>query len=68
MNGKTARGSGARTPAVPAVLNDPVRNRGVASTEAEREALGRTERLPNRVRTPLVLTYGGTADMPTSKA
>jgi hypothetical protein len=43
-------------------------NRGVASTEAEREALGRTERLPNRVRTPLVLTYGGTADMPTSKA
>ncbi|MBV9164422.1 MAG: NAD-dependent malic enzyme [Pseudonocardiales bacterium] len=38
-------------PGVPAVLNDPMRNRGVAFTEAEREALGLTGRLP-----PAVLT------------
>jgi malic enzyme len=38
-------------PAVPGVLQDPIRNRGVEFTEAEREALGLTGRLP-----PAVLT------------
>ena len=41
----------ARTPAEPAVLNDPLRNRGVAFTLAEREALGLTGRLPSGVLT-----------------
>src|SRR5438132_1162636 len=40
-----------RTPAVPGVLDDPVRNRGVAFTLAEREALGLTGRLPSGVLT-----------------
>jgi hypothetical protein len=43
--------SSVRTPAEPAVLNDPLRNRGVAFTLAEREALGLTGRLPSRVLT-----------------
>jgi malate dehydrogenase (oxaloacetate-decarboxylating) len=38
-------------PAEPAVLNDPLRNRGVAFTLAEREALGLTGRLPSGVLT-----------------
>jgi malate dehydrogenase (oxaloacetate-decarboxylating) len=37
--------------AVPAVLNDPLRDRGVAFTPAEREALGLTGRLPSAVLT-----------------
>ena len=41
----------ARPPAEPAVLNDPLRNRGVAFTLAEREALGLTGRLPSGVLT-----------------
>jgi malate dehydrogenase (oxaloacetate-decarboxylating) len=41
----------AGTPAEPAVLNDPLRNRGVAFTLAEREALGLTGRLPSGVLT-----------------
>jgi malate dehydrogenase (oxaloacetate-decarboxylating) len=41
--------SSARTPAEPTVLNDPLRNRGVAFTLAEREALGLTGRLPSGV-------------------
>jgi malate dehydrogenase (oxaloacetate-decarboxylating) len=40
-----------RTPAVPGVLDDPMRNRGVAFTVAEREALGLTGRLPSGVLT-----------------
>jgi malate dehydrogenase (oxaloacetate-decarboxylating) len=40
--------SGTR-PAVPAVLDDPLRNRGVAFTPDEREALGLTGRLPAAV-------------------
>ena len=40
-----------QTPAEPAVLNDPLRNRGVAFTLAEREALGLTGRLPSGVLT-----------------
>jgi malate dehydrogenase (oxaloacetate-decarboxylating) len=36
-----------RTSAEPAVLNDPLRNRGVAFTLAEREALGVIGRLPS---------------------
>jgi malate dehydrogenase (oxaloacetate-decarboxylating) len=40
-----------RTPAVPGVLDDPMRNRGVAFTLAEREALGLTGRLPSGVLT-----------------
>jgi malate dehydrogenase (oxaloacetate-decarboxylating) len=40
-----------RTPAVPGVLNDPMRNRGVAFSLAEREALGLTGRLPAAVLT-----------------
>ena len=40
-----------RRPAEPDVLNDPLRNRGVAFTQAEREALGLTGRLPSGVLT-----------------
>src|SRR5215470_17183048 len=40
-----------RTPAVPAVLADPIRNRGAAFSEKEREALGLTGRLPSAVLT-----------------
>ena len=40
-----------RMPTEPAVLNDPLRNRGVAFTLAEREALGLTGRLPSGVLT-----------------
>jgi malate dehydrogenase (oxaloacetate-decarboxylating) len=40
-----------RTPAVPGVLDDPMRNRGVAFAAAEREALGLTGRLPSRILT-----------------
>jgi malate dehydrogenase (oxaloacetate-decarboxylating) len=40
-----------RTPAVPGVLDDPLRNRGIAFTEAERKALGLTGRLPSAVLT-----------------
>jgi malate dehydrogenase (oxaloacetate-decarboxylating) len=38
-------------PAAPAVLNDPLRNRGVAFTPAQRESLGLTGRLPSAVLT-----------------
>jgi malate dehydrogenase (oxaloacetate-decarboxylating) len=40
-----------RTPAVPGVLDDPILNRGVAFSPAEREALGLTGRLPSAVLT-----------------
>jgi malate dehydrogenase (oxaloacetate-decarboxylating) len=40
-----------RTPAVPGVLDDPILNRGVAFSAAEREALGLTGRLPSAVLT-----------------
>src|SRR5258708_28073497 len=40
-----------RTPAIPGGLNDPILNRGVAFTAAEREALGLTGRLPSAVLT-----------------
>jgi malate dehydrogenase (oxaloacetate-decarboxylating) len=40
-----------RTPAVPGVLDDPVLNRGVAFSAAERESLGLTGRLPSAVLT-----------------
>jgi malate dehydrogenase (oxaloacetate-decarboxylating) len=49
MNEKTANDSNTRTPTVPAVLDDPIRNRGVAFSAAEREALGLTGRLPSGV-------------------
>jgi malate dehydrogenase (oxaloacetate-decarboxylating) len=39
------------TPATPAALSDPLRNRGVAFTPAERDALGLTGRLPSAVLT-----------------
>jgi malate dehydrogenase (oxaloacetate-decarboxylating) len=39
------------TPAVPGVLDDPVLNRGVAFSPAERESLGLTGRLPAAVLT-----------------
>ncbi len=39
------------TPATPAVLSDTLRNRGVAFTPAERDALGLTGRLPSAVQT-----------------
>ncbi len=45
MNENTTGNSSAPRPAEPAVLNDPLRNRGVAFTLAEREALGLTGRL-----------------------
>jgi fumarate hydratase, class II len=44
-------GNTARTPAVPGALQDPVSNRGVAFSHAEREKLGMTERLPSAVLT-----------------
>jgi malate dehydrogenase (oxaloacetate-decarboxylating) len=44
-------GRNSATPAVPDVLDDPLRNRGVAFTQAEREALGLTGRLPSAVLT-----------------
>src|SRR6266700_2933075 len=40
-----------RTPAIPGVLDDPMRNRGVAFSAADREALGLTGRLPAAVLT-----------------
>jgi malate dehydrogenase (oxaloacetate-decarboxylating) len=48
---KIMNSGSARTPAVPAVLQDPMRNRGVAFTAAEREAMGLTGRLPAAVLT-----------------
>lgn len=42
---------GTPSSAIPAVLNDPLRNHGAAFTEAEREALGLTGRLPAAVLT-----------------
>jgi malate dehydrogenase (oxaloacetate-decarboxylating) len=41
----------ARAPATPGVLEDPMRNHGVAFTAAEREKLGLTGRLPAAVLT-----------------
>jgi hypothetical protein len=41
MNGHVTR-----TPVIPDVLSDPIRNHGVAFSPAEREALGLTGRLP----------------------
>ena len=41
----------ARAPATPGVLEDPMRNHGVAFTAAEREKLGLTGRLPTAVLT-----------------
>src|SRR5262244_595296 len=38
-------------PATPRALEDPIRNRGVAFTTAEREALGLSGRLPSAVLT-----------------
>ena len=51
MNENTTGNNSVRRPAEPAVLNDPLRNRGVAFTLAEREALGLTGRLPSGVLT-----------------
>ncbi len=51
MNEKTTNNNGVSAAAEPAVLNDPLRNRGVAFTLAEREALGLTGRLPSAVLT-----------------
>jgi malate dehydrogenase (oxaloacetate-decarboxylating) len=51
MNENITSDNSARRPAEPAVLNDPLRNRGVAFTLAEREALGLTGRLPSGVLT-----------------
>ncbi len=47
MSEKSTSGNGTGAAAEPAVLNDPLRNRGVAFTPAEREALGLTGRLPS---------------------
>src|SRR5579863_9657176 len=44
-------GTTIRTPAVPDVLQDPVGNRGVAFSQAERDRLGLTGRLPSAVLT-----------------
>jgi malate dehydrogenase (oxaloacetate-decarboxylating) len=49
MNENITGDNSVRTPTEPAVLNDPLRNRGVAFTLAEREALGLTGRLPSGV-------------------
>src|SRR5215469_4969573 len=39
------------SPAMPDILADPIRDRGIAFTEEEREALGLTGRLPSAVMT-----------------
>ena len=44
-------GGTARTPETPSVLEDPMRNRGVAFSSSERDALGLTGRLPSAVLT-----------------
>ena len=41
----------ARTPTIPEVLSDPIRNHSAAFSQAEREALGLTGRLPSAVLT-----------------
>ena len=46
MNENSTGNNSAHMPAEPAVLNDPLRNRGVAFTLAERKTLGLTGRLP----------------------
>jgi malate dehydrogenase (oxaloacetate-decarboxylating) len=51
MNEKIPSNGNVSTPSVPAVLNDRMRNRGVAYTDAEREALGLVGRLPAAVLT-----------------
>jgi malate dehydrogenase (oxaloacetate-decarboxylating) len=51
MSEKSTSNNSVCTPAEPAVLNDPLRNRGVAFTLAERETLGLTGRLPSGVLT-----------------
>lgn len=51
MNEKTTGKASAHTPAVPEVLGDPLRNRGAAFTERERDALGLTRRLSSEVLT-----------------
>jgi len=51
MNENITGSASVRGPAEPVVLNDPLRNRGVAFTRAEREALGPTGRLPSGVLT-----------------
>jgi len=51
MNENITGNNNVHTAAEPAVLNDPLRNRGVAFTPAEREALGLTGRLPSGVLT-----------------
>jgi malate dehydrogenase (oxaloacetate-decarboxylating) len=38
-------------PAIPDVLQDPIRDKGTAFTQAERDALGLTGRLPSAVLT-----------------
>jgi malate dehydrogenase (oxaloacetate-decarboxylating) len=38
-----------RTPVIPDVLSDPIRNQGVAFLPAQRKALGLTGRLPSGV-------------------
>jgi malate dehydrogenase (oxaloacetate-decarboxylating) len=49
MNEKTASDNDTRTRAVLSVMDDPIRNRGVAFSAAERETLGLTGRLPSGV-------------------
>ena len=51
MNEKVTSNRNVPAPAEPAVLNEPLRNRGVAFTRAERETLGLTGRLPSGVLT-----------------
>jgi malate dehydrogenase (oxaloacetate-decarboxylating) len=51
VNETITSNSRVRTSAVPAALNDPMRNRGSAFTVAERETLGLTGRLPSAVLT-----------------
>ena len=51
MNENITGRTSVRGPAEPVVLNDPLRNRGVAFTLAERETQGLTGRLPSGVLT-----------------
>ena len=51
MDDKIPAKAGGPVPATPAALAEPLLNRGVAFTEAERAALGLTGRLPSGVLT-----------------
>jgi hypothetical protein len=73
INEKIPSNGNVHTPSVPAVLNDPMRNRGVAYTDAGARGSrpGRPTaggELFDRIVNPFALTRGGTADLPSASA